>query len=225
MTTFQCRTASQSAVGDSQLTDCQPGTPDASDAAGVPSSAQAHGARDADAPIHLDEGWARGADGMRTRRAARVLILDENGRVLLVRGHDADEPDRHWWFTVGGGMDPGESPEQTACREVFEETGLQIHATDLEGPVLQRSAIFDFAREHCRQDELFFCIRIASDRKLSRSGWTELETNFIDEMAWLSVAELSAVTDEVFPSLLPELVASLQHGWDGTVRDIGIDYD
>lgn len=185
----------------------------------------AHGARDADAPIHLDEGWERGRDGMRTRRAARVLILDERGRVLLVRGHDADEPERHWWFTVGGGMDPGETPEQTACREVFEETGLQINIGDLEGPVLQRSAIFDFAREHCRQDELFFCIRIPSGRELSSTGWTELEKSFIDEMTWLSVEELQATPDEVFPSILPELVAELQDGWDGSVRNIGIDYD
>ncbi len=201
------------------------GTPGASDASGVLPLPSAHGALAADAPIHLDEGWERGPDGMRSRRAARVVILDETGRVLLVRGHDADEPDRHWWFTVGGGIDPGESPAQAACREVLEETGLQIAPEDLEGPVLERSAIFDFAREHCRQDEVFFCVRISSDHELSSAGWTELETNFIDEMSWVSVAELRAVTEEVFPRRLPELVASLQDGWDGTLLSIGIDHD
>lgn len=162
---------------------------------------------------------------MRMREAARVVILDEIGRVLLVRGHDADEPDRHWWFTVGGGIDPGETPEQAACREVFEETGLQIRTQDLEGPVLERSAVFDFAREHCRQDELFFCVRVGSTSRLSRAGWTELETNFIDELAWMSVAELRAVTEEVFPSGLADLVESLIPGWDGTVRRIGLQRD
>lgn len=225
LTTSLFHTASQSAVGDAALTDRQEETPDASDASGVSSLVQAHGAKAADAPIHLDEGWQRGSDGMRSRRAARVLILDERGRVLVVRGHDADEPERHWWFTVGGGIDPGESPEQAACREVFEETGLRISPQDLEGPVLERSAIFDFAREHCRQEESFFCVRVPSDSALSSAGWTELEMNFIDELAWMSVAELEAATEEIFPRQLPQLVASLHPAWDGSVRRIGIDHD
>lgn len=224
--TSRFRTGSQSAAGDFRLTtDRSLRTPGAPQAPGVLVAHAAHGAREADAPIHLDEGWKRGPDGMRTRQAARVLVLDEAGRVLLVRGHDADEPDRHWWFTVGGGIDAGETPEQAVCREVFEETGLRIRVADLEGPVLERSAIFDFAREHCRQDELFFCVRIESGAELSRAGWTELEANFIDEMAWKSVSELRAVTEEVFPNGLADLVESLTPGWDGSVQKQGLTRD
>ena len=159
---------------------------------------------------------------MRTRRAARVIILDEDGRVLLVRGHDADAPERHWWFTIGGGIDPGETPHEAAVREVFEETGLVISVDDLEGPVLERSAIFDFAREHCRQDEVFFCTRVANGAALSRLGWTELESNFIDEVSWLSVRELRTVGEEVFPRNLADYVEALLPGWDGTLRRIGL---
>lgn len=162
---------------------------------------------------------------MRTRRAARVIILDPVGRVLLVRGHDADAPDRHWWFTVGGGIDPGETSREAACREVFEETGLRINADDLEGPVLERSAIFDFAREHCRQDEVFYCVRLTAAASLSTAGWTELENSFIDELAWLDVEQLRATTEEVFPSSLPDLVDWLLPGWDGVRRTLGLGRD
>ncbi|MBI9115310.1 NUDIX domain-containing protein [Sanguibacter sp. YZGR15] len=159
---------------------------------------------------------------MRTRRAARVVLLDPDGRVLLVRGHDADDPGRHWWFTVGGGIDPGESVREAAVREVLEETGLQLEVDDLVGPVVTRSAIFDFARESCLQHEELFLAHVSGDATLSRARWTALEASFLDAVEWLSVDELRAVTDEVFPAELPEIVESLRAGWDGTVRHLGV---
>ena len=175
--------------------------------------------------LQLDAGWTVGPTGLRTRSAARVILVDEQDRVLLVRGHDADEPTRHWWFTVGGGIDPGETPREAAVREVFEESGLRLSVEDLVGPVVTRSAIFDFARESCLQHEEFFFARLAHDGRLVRDGWTEIETGFIDEMAWLTTTELRATTDEVFPRDLPDIVDDLLAGWDGVVRAIGLERD
>lgn len=174
---------------------------------------------------YLDEGWVRGPDGMRTRHAARVLLMDSGGRTLLVRGHDGDKPTRSWWFTVGGGIDAGETSRQAALREVREETGIVLVDAQLEGPVLTRSAIFDFAREHCLQHEEFFLARVSPENELTRAGWTDLEVSFIDEMRWLTPAELRAAPQEVFPQSLPELLEELTHGWDGVVRVIGVERD
>ena len=174
---------------------------------------------------YLDEGWFRGPDGMRTRYAARVLLMDSGGRTLLVRGHDGDEPTRSWWFTVGGGIDAGETPRQAAVREVREETGIVLSPDELEGPVLTRSAIFDFAREHCLQHEEFFVARVERQDELTREGWTDLEVSFIDEMAWLTPEQLRAAPQEVFPRTLPDLLEELADGWDGVVRVIGVEHD
>ena len=72
----------------------------------------------------LGPDWVPGPDGIPYRRAARVILLDDADRVLLVRGHDVDQPERSWWFTVGGGIDGGETPRQAAVRELREETGI-----------------------------------------------------------------------------------------------------
>ena len=51
--------------------------------------------------------WPLDADGYPHREAARVLLFDDTGRVLLAMGHDEDQPERSWWFTIGGGIEAG----------------------------------------------------------------------------------------------------------------------
>lgn len=168
----------------------------------------------------LGPDWLPGPDGLPFRTAARVLLLDEQDRVLLVRGHDVDQPERSWWFTVGGGLEPGESAREGAVREVFEETGLVLDPAGLIGPVWSRSAIFDFLLQRCRQDEEFFLARVDGAAELMRDGWTELEAAVLDEMRWWPVAELDAVQIEVFPAGLAALIRPLLTGWDGVTRQV-----
>lgn len=173
----------------------------------------------------LGPDWRPGPDGLPYRRAARVLLLDEADRLLLVRGHDVDQPERSWWFTVGGGLEPGESPREGAVREVFEETGLRLDPATLHGPVLTRSAIFDFVAQRCRQDEEIFLARIPGDAVLGTDGWTELEVAVLDEMRWWTLDDLADVRIEVFPEGLADLVRPLLSGWDGITRHLGLQYD
>ncbi|WP_418276747.1 NUDIX hydrolase [Isoptericola jiangsuensis] len=173
----------------------------------------------------LGPDWVRGDDGLRRRRAARVIVLDGAGRVLLVRGHDADQPERSWWFTVGGGIDAGESDVEAALREVREEAGLLLSPSDLQGPVMTRAGIFRFWAETCRQDEVFFVARLAAGYEPTRDGWTDGERDLLDEMRWLSAAELRSQPLEVFPASLPDVVERLAAGWDGTVVHLGVEHD
>ena len=51
------------------------------------------------------------------RRAVRVLVLDEDDRMLLFKDSDLGlDPVAHWWVTPGGGVDPGESDLEAAVR-------------------------------------------------------------------------------------------------------------
>jgi 8-oxo-dGTP pyrophosphatase MutT (NUDIX family) len=51
---------------------------------------------------------------------AAVLVMNSREEVLLQKRTDSGD-----WGTTGGAMEPGESFEETARRELFEETGLQ----------------------------------------------------------------------------------------------------
>jgi 8-oxo-dGTP pyrophosphatase MutT (NUDIX family) len=177
------------------------------------------------ATTSLGPDWVLGEDGLRHRRAARVIVLDDAGRALLVRGHDADQPERSWWFTVGGGIDAGESDVEAALREVREEAGLVLAPEDLEGPVMTRAGIFHFFAETCRQDEVFFVARVPAGHVPVADGWTDVEREVLDELRWLSAADLRAQPHEVFPTVLPDVVEDLAGGWDGTVRHLGTEND
>lgn len=57
-------------------------------------------------------------------QAASAVVVDARRRIVLVQRGTA--PQRGRWSVPGGRREPGETLEQTAARETFEETGLRI---------------------------------------------------------------------------------------------------
>ncbi len=57
-----------------------------------------------------------------------ALIFDDEGRILLGHRRDID-----WWNLPGGGMEAGETVDEALCREVREETGLEVEVEQLAG--------------------------------------------------------------------------------------------
>ena len=67
-------------------------------------------------------------DGAPALRTVSVVPISEDGRVLLLRRSQARGG---FWQPVTGRIEPGESPEAAARRELLEETGADVPVHDL----------------------------------------------------------------------------------------------
>ncbi|KNE82765.1 MULTISPECIES: NUDIX hydrolase [Streptomyces] len=140
------------------------------------------------------------------RKVARVVLLDPADRILLLHGHEPADPRLSWWFTPGGGVEPGESREEAARRELAEETGI----TEVElGPVLWRRACsFPFDGRRWNQDEWYYLGR-TGQTGTDDTGRTELERRSITGLRWWTSGELSTLRETVYPTKLAELLRTL----------------
>lgn len=143
------------------------------------------------------------------RMAARVLLVDADGRVLLFLGCDPDDPAAGtWWFTPGGGLESGEDARDGAVREVREETALVLHPDELGEVVLERDAAFTLAGVRYAQAEQFFLTRIGQ-HAVDTAGFSDFERRFVLDHRWWSVEQLRTTTETVYPEGLAELLARL----------------
>ncbi|MCL2769157.1 MAG: NUDIX domain-containing protein [Solirubrobacterales bacterium] len=59
-----------------------------------------------------------------------VLVWDDHGRLLLVR-----DADTGLWQTIGGAIEPDESPHHAAMREAHEEAGVSVGLGRIRGVI------------------------------------------------------------------------------------------
>jgi uncharacterized protein (DUF952 family)/8-oxo-dGTP pyrophosphatase MutT (NUDIX family) len=149
------------------------------------------------------------------RPTARVVLLNDRDQVLLLRG------DMGVWFMPGGGLEPGETHEQAAARELWEETSLRI---ETPGPwVWTRRHVWTTPRGIAvRSIERFFLVRTAAfTPRWARED--DPERHGISDVRWWPVPSIAAAAAEVFAprrlgALLPPLLAN-------DLVDIPIDVD
>ena len=142
------------------------------------------------------------------RVAARVLLLDRQDRLLLLRVVDPADG-RAFWETPGGGIAGGESPEACALRELREETGIDDAVL---GPcVWIRRFRFRFAGRTVDQRERFFLAR-ARSTAVSGSGRTPLEARVFAEHRWWTVRDVAGSPEAFAPTGLAGLLAPLVAG-------------
>lgn len=106
--------------------------------------------------------------------SASAIVTDEQGRILLVKRRD-----NTLWALPGGGHDIGETIEQTAIREVKEETGLDVQVVGLSGVYTDPAHVVAFSDGEVRQ-QFSLCFtttvlggQLATDHESTDVAWTD----------------------------------------------------
>lgn len=136
-----------------------------------------------------------------SRPAARILLVDRSGRVLLFR---FDAPDRaRFWCTPGGAVDAGETYAEAARRELWEETGIRA---DPGAEVAQRTVDFlTLEGVEVRADERWFRIDVDACR-IDVGGHTELERRVMTRWRWFARDEFVGWPETIYPGDLLTLL-------------------
>ena len=153
---------------------------------------------------------------MLPRKTARVLLLDGQDRLLLIRMHDPNVGDasgkvlsRAYWVTIGGEMEPGEDIAAAARRELTEETGLAD--ARIGPPVWTTEHVLCVHGKNRLLQETFVLARTGTT-VLNRGGWTPLEREVIQDMKWWTLGELRETTELIFPTSLVQHLPALIAG-------------
>ena len=151
-----------------------------------------------------------GMNGLPVRLAARVVLLDPDDRVLLMR-YDDGPPNGSHWTTPGGGLNEGEDFPAGALRELAEETGWSD--IPLRREVLRRSLTMEYGRRLVSQRERLYLARTAPAQRQIRGVDEMHATDGIAAWRWWTLDELDVTTEKVWPARLATLIrAALREG-------------
>ena len=148
------------------------------------------------------------------RHSSRVIVVDENERVLLFRADvnftfEGSSGQRSLWFAPGGGVEGNETPEEAAHRELWEETGLRD--VELSPCVWLRTIEYTWNGRAIDGRERFFIARVPHF-DVDSTNWTAQERIDLATHRWWSLEELEATQELYVPSRLVELLRPILGG-------------
>ncbi|MEX2394955.1 MAG: NUDIX domain-containing protein [Actinomycetota bacterium] len=138
------------------------------------------------------------------RPAARVVILAPDDHILLQ--HVSTKEGWDGWITPGGGLEAGENDVEAACRELYEEIG--IDGLDVGKPIWTRRHIFTWNGVEYDQRETYFFVRLSERVEPAPTvDPSDFVSAGIVGQGWWSLDDLSGVMTA--PRGLVALVRSL----------------
>lgn len=104
-----------------------------------------------------------------------VAVIERDGRWLMIRRSEGVIAPGYWCFP-GGGIEPGESPEQALVREIREEIGLDVRPEQV---------IFRWERPDGKLVLQWWRAALANERQEPRPSPQE-----VAEIRWVTLPEL-----------------------------------
>lgn len=145
---------------------------------------------------------------IRVRNAVKVLLLNEQDALCLLY---VDDPRFNvidgtylgaFWCLVGGKIEDGESLEEAALREIYEETGMVQEEIQI-GPVVWFG---EFTLTISGETTVFkerFIVARTKQRAVSFDHLTQQEKTVVKKHAWFSLECIQNSEAIIYPVLLP----------------------
>lgn len=153
-------------------------------------------------------GFTNGNKWFRYRAAA---IIIEEGCVLFA-GNKLED----YFYSIGGAVHMGETGEEAAKREVFEETGISYEIDHLA--VIHEN----FFNENkgslkgmdCHEIALYYLMKPRGSKQLNSDSYT---LGVKENMHWIPISDLDRY--KAFPSFMKDYLQSEHHGIEHIVTD------
>ena len=152
---------------------------------------------------------------MDKKQTIRILLINPDNEILLMRAIDPTTtsmdraPRAAFWCTIGGKIEAGETVEQAAHRELFEETGLR--EADIKfGPIVwygKHEMII--SGKHVELDEQFIVAYTNKEVQISSENFTDNEKSVVTHQAWLSLDSIVNHHEAIFPAILKTHLAPI----------------
>lgn len=148
------------------------------------------------------------------REAVRIVLLNDKNELLLMCIEDFDVSTldgtkiKRFWATIGGGTESGETVEQTALREIYEETGINAEAVEL-GPVIWHAEVDLMLKGKLTRMKEAFIVARTKQHEVALHKLTPEEALVVKKLQWFSLEDIQTCSEVIFPVFLAEYLPAI----------------
>lgn len=150
------------------------------------------------------------------RNSVKILLLNNNEILLMC----ADDPTTRsiygkyygkFWFPIGGEIEDGETVEQAAIREIYEETGIEKKDIELKSIVWFGEFDLILSGVKTRIKEKFIVAK-TKNNNVFLNHLDEWEKKVVKEIRWFSIDKIKNSKEVIFPVLLYKYLPDIISG-------------
>jgi 8-oxo-dGTP pyrophosphatase MutT (NUDIX family) len=157
------------------------------------------------------------------RNSVKILLMNENKEILLMCADDPTTTSKdgkyhgRFWFPIGGKIEEGESVQEAALREIFEETGIIKDNIEL-GPIVwfgEFDLVLSGKLQHLKEQFIVGRLRPGTGEAqttISLNNLTDEERAVVKHVSWFSLDKIKHSTDVIFPVVLPDYLPDILAG-------------